>query len=193
MMHEILWLAASSIISLSIVFGEPIKKLLLNIIAYYDIVFINRSCKLGDVVEVCIDGKNFIGRIDGMTLETVKLKNVRGHVIFLRYSDLSSRLINYSYQDSYANIELHLPHHVDTSIIISLMDEIDEELKRKMPQEYANEVKKDGIIAIYLTEAIFRYRFKTKPGRQWKIEYYVYTYIHNRLRTIILNSDLPSK
>lgn len=158
-----------------VVLTLPIKDVVSNRVAYFEMVIVNKMCKVGDWISITDQsGKEFQGGVEEMFMSNLKLRGIDGAVMFARYNDIKT-LINYTYQWSYAIIVVESPYDEDFRNIFSILNEIDGELKvnESMKENYMNEVHKDGMIEVDGHSYKIRYRFKSKAGSQWAVGNFV--------------------
>ncbi|MGJ7458907.1 mechanosensitive ion channel domain-containing protein [Halomonas sp. MA07-2] len=156
-------LAGAGVIGLAIGFGAQtlVQDLITGIF-----ILIEDSMAVDDFVEI----NGHIGTVEGLTLRTVRLRDLDGIVHIITFSRIAS-IHNMSRQFGIALMKIRIPHDMKIDDAISLMQETAQALRQDpMMRHYIwSPLEMQGIQAFEEGCPILRMRFRTAPEMQWDV------------------------
>jgi len=156
-------LAGAGVIGLAIGFGAQtlVQDLITGIF-----ILIEDSLAVDDFVQI----NGHMGTVEGLTLRTVRLRDLDGVVHIITFSRIDS-IHNMSRQFGIALMKIRIPHDMKIDDAISLMQETALELRQDpMMRHYIwSPLEMQGIQAFEEGCPILRMRFRTAPEMQWDV------------------------
>jgi len=156
-------LAGAGVIGLAIGFGAQtlVQDLITGIF-----ILIEDSLAVDDFVEI----NSHTGTVEGLTLRTVRLRDLDGIVHIITFSRIES-IHNMSRQFGIALMRIRIPHDMNIDDAIHLMQETAQELRKDpMMRHYIwSPLEMQGIDSFDDGGAILRMRFRTAPEMQWDV------------------------
>ncbi|WP_425552715.1 mechanosensitive ion channel family protein [Halomonas cibimaris] len=156
-------LAGAGVIGLAIGFGAQtlVQDLITGIF-----ILIEDSLAVGDFVEI----NGHMGTVEGLTLRTVRLRDLDGIVHIITFSRFDS-IHNMSRQFGIALMKIRIPYTMRIDDAITLMQETAQELRNNpMMRHYIwAPLEMQGIHAFEDGCPILRMRFRTAPEMQWDV------------------------
>ena len=156
-------LAGAGVIGLAIGFGA--QSLVADLITGLFII-IEDSLAIDDYVDV----GGHLGTVEGLTIRTVRLRDIDGIVHTIPFSEIKS-IKNYSREFGYAIFRVAIPYNMDIDDAIKLMREVGQKM-RTDPLQRRNiwsPLEIQGVESFESGSAILRARFKTAPIKQWEV------------------------
>ncbi|WP_223529471.1 mechanosensitive ion channel family protein [Pseudomonas sp. GL-R-19] len=156
-------LAGAGVIGLAIGFGA--QSLVADLITGLFII-IEDSLAIDDYVDV----GGHLGTVEGLTIRTVRLRDIDGIVHTIPFSEIKS-IKNYSREFGYAIFRVAVPASMDIDNAIKLMREVGQKM-RTDPLQRRNiwsPLEFQGVESFESGNAILRARFKTAPIKQWEV------------------------
>ncbi|MGE8187879.1 mechanosensitive ion channel family protein [Pseudomonas sp. NPDC086278] len=156
-------LAGAGVIGLAIGFGA--QSLVADLITGLFII-IEDSLAIDDYVDV----GGHLGTVEGLTIRTVRLRDIDGIVHTIPFSEIKS-IKNYSREFGYAIFRVAVPYNMDIDEAIKLMREVGQKM-RTDPLQRRNiwsPLEIQGVESFESGNAILRARFKTAPIKQWEV------------------------
>jgi small-conductance mechanosensitive channel len=156
-------LAGAGVIGLAIGFGA--QSLVADLITGLFII-IEDSLAIDDYVDV----GGHLGTVEGLTIRTVRLRDIDGIVHTIPFSEIKS-IKNYSREFGYAIFRVAIPYNMDIDDAIKLMREVGQKM-RNDPLQRRNiwsPLEIQGVESFESGSAILRARFKTAPIKQWEV------------------------
>ncbi|VVO41525.1 hypothetical protein PS712_05910 [Pseudomonas fluorescens] len=156
-------LAGAGVIGLAIGFGA--QSLVADLITGLFII-IEDSLAIDDYVDV----GGHLGTVEGLTIRTVRLRDIDGIVHTIPFSEIKS-IKNYSREFGYAIFRVAVPASMDIDSAIKLMREVGQKM-RTDPLQRRNiwsPLEFQGVESFESGNAILRARFKTAPIKQWEV------------------------
>ncbi|BAN51069.1 mechanosensitive ion channel family protein [Metapseudomonas resinovorans] len=157
-------LAGAGVIGLAIGFGA--QSLVADLITGLFII-IEDSLSIDDYVDV----GGHLGTVEGLTIRTVRLRDLDGVVHTIPFSEIKS-IKNYSRQFGYAMFRWPVPASMPIDDAVALVHEVAKEL-RSDPSVYRSlwsPLELQGVESFDNGQAILRFRFKTAPIKQWEVQ-----------------------
>ncbi|OBY92558.1 mechanosensitive ion channel protein [Pseudomonas sp. AU11447] len=157
-------LAGAGVIGLAIGFGA--QSLVADLITGLFII-IEDSLSIDDYVDV----GGHLGTVEGLTIRTVRLRDLDGVVHTIPFSEIKS-IKNYSRQFGYAMFRWPVPASMPIDDALALVKEVSGELRtdRTINRAIWSPLEIQGIESFDAGQAILRFRFKTAPIRQWEVQ-----------------------
>ena len=155
-------LAGAGVIGLAIGFGA--QSLVADLITGLFII-IEDSLAIDDYVDV----GGHLGTVEGLTIRTVRLRDIDGIVHTIPFSEIKS-IKNYSREFGYAIFRVAIPYNMEIDDAIKLMREVGQKM-RSDPLQRRNiwsPLEIQGVESFESGSAILRARFKTAPIKQWE-------------------------
>lgn len=156
-------LAGAGVIGLAIGFGA--QSLVADLITGLFII-IEDSLAIDDYVDV----GGHLGTVEGLTIRTVRLRDIDGIVHTIPFSEIKS-IKNYSREFGYAIFRVAIPYNMDIDDAIKLMRDVGQQM-RNDPLQRRNiwsPLEIQGVESFESGSAILRARFKTAPIKQWEV------------------------
>jgi small-conductance mechanosensitive channel len=156
-------LAGAGVIGLAIGFGA--QSLVADLITGLFII-IEDSLAIDDYVDV----GGHLGTVEGLTIRTVRLRDIDGIVHTIPFSEIKS-IKNYSREFGYAIFRVAVPSNMDIDEAIKLMRDVGQKM-RTDPLQRRNiwsPLEIQGVESFESGNAILRARFKTAPIKQWEV------------------------
>ena len=156
-------LAGAGVIGLAIGFGA--QSLVADLITGLFII-IEDSLAIDDYVDV----GGHLGTVEGLTIRTVRLRDIDGIVHTIPFSEIKS-IKNYSREFGYAIFRVAITYNLDIDDAIKLMREVGQKM-RNDPLQRRNiwsPLEIQGVESFESGSAILRARFKTAPIKQWEV------------------------
>jgi len=156
-------LAGAGVIGLAIGFGA--QSLVADLITGLFII-IEDSLAIDDYVDV----GGHLGTVEGLTIRTVRLRDIDGIVHTIPFSEIKS-IKNYSREFGYAIFRVAIPYNMDIDDAIKLIREVGQKI-RNDPLQRRNiwsPLEFQGVESFESGSAILRARFKTAPIKQWEV------------------------
>jgi len=156
-------LAGAGVIGLAIGFGA--QSLVADLITGLFII-IEDSLAIDDYVDV----GGHLGTVEGLTIRTVRLRDIDGIVHTIPFSEIKS-IKNYSREFGYAIFRVAIPYNMEIDDAIKLMRDVGLKM-RNDPLQRRNiwsPLEIQGVESFESGSAILRARFKTAPIKQWEV------------------------
>ena len=156
-------LAGAGVIGLAIGFGA--QSLVADLITGLFII-IEDSLAIDDYVDV----GGHLGTVEGLTIRTVRLRDIDGIVHTIPFSEIKS-IKNYSREFGYAIFRVAIPHSMNIDQAISLIRDVGQKMRSDplMRRFIWSPLELQGVESFESGSAILRARFKTAPIRQWEV------------------------
>ena len=156
-------LAGAGVIGLAIGFGA--QSLVADLITGLFII-IEDSLAIDDYVDV----GGHLGTVEGLTIRTVRLRDIDGIVHTIPFSEIKS-IKNYSREFGYAIFRVAVPHDMNIDEAIKLLREVATELRNDvlMRRNIWSPLEIQGVESFESGNAVLRARFKTAPIKQWEV------------------------
>ena len=156
-------LAGAGVIGLAIGFGA--QSLVADLITGLFII-IEDSLAIDDYVDV----GGHLGTVEGLTIRTVRLRDIDGIVHTIPFSEIKS-IKNYSREFGYAIFRIAIPHSMNIDQAISLVRDVGQKLRNDPLQRRSiwSPLELQGVESFESGSAILRARFKTAPIKQWEV------------------------
>ncbi|MGC3873834.1 mechanosensitive ion channel family protein [Halomonas sp. GXIMD04776] len=156
-------LAGAGVIGLAIGFGAQtlVQDLITGLF-----ILIEDSLAVGDFVQL----GDFMGAVEGLTMRTVRLRDLDGVVHIIPFSEIKS-IHNMSRQFGIALMYLSIPHTMKIDDATSLMKEVADDLRKDPVLRHLiwSPLEFQGIQRFEEGAAILRIRMRTKPEYQWDV------------------------
>jgi len=156
-------LAGAGVVGLAIGFGS--QQLVQDVITGLFII-IEDSLAIDDYVDV----GGHLGTVEGLTIRTVRLRDIDGIVHTIPFSEIKS-IKNYSREFGYAIFRVAIPYNMEIDDAIKLMRDVGQKM-RNDPLQRRNiwsPLEIQGVESFESGSAILRARFKTAPIKQWEV------------------------
>lgn len=156
-------LAGAGVIGLAIGFGA--QSLVADLITGLFII-IEDSLAIDDYVDV----GGHLGTVEGLTIRTVRLRDIDGIVHTIPFSEIKS-IKNYSREFGYAIFRVAIPYNMEIDDAIKLMRDVGQKM-RNDPLQRRNiwsPLEIQGVESFESGSAILRAHFKTAPIKQWEV------------------------
>jgi small-conductance mechanosensitive channel len=156
-------LAGAGVIGLAIGFGA--QSLVADLITGLFII-VEDSLAIDDYVDL----GGHLGTVEGLTIRTVRLRDIDGIVHTIPFSEIKS-IKNYSREFGYAIFRVHIPHTVGIDDAIKLMRDVGQKMHSDplLRREIWSPLEFQGVESFESGSAVLRARFKTAPLKQWEI------------------------
>ena len=156
-------LAGAGVIGLAIGFGA--QSLVADLITGLFII-IEDSLAIDDYVDV----GGHLGTVEGLTIRTVRLRDIDGIVHTIPFSEIKS-IKNYSREFGYAIFRIAIPYNMSIDKAIGLVRDVGQKM-RSDPLQRRNiwsPLEFQGVESFESGSAVLRARFKTAPIKQWEV------------------------
>ena len=130
-------------------------------------IIIEDSLSIDDYVDV----GGHLGTVEGLTIRTVRLRDLDGVVHTIPFSEIKS-IKNYSRQFGYAMFRWPVPASMPIDDALALVKDVAGELRndRTINRAIWSPLEMQGVESFDNGQAILRFRFKTAPIRQWEVQ-----------------------
>lgn len=156
-------LAGAGVIGLAIGFGAQtlVQDLITGLF-----ILIEDSLAVGDFVKL----GEFMGAVEGLTMRTVRLRDLDGVVHIIPFSEIKS-IHNMSRQFGIALMYLSIPHTMKIDDATTLMKEVADDLRKDPVLRHLiwSPLEFQGIQRFEEGAAVLRIRMRTKPEYQWDV------------------------
>src|SRR5690554_4952389 len=156
-------LAGAGVIGLAIGFGAQtlVQDLITGIF-----ILIEDSLAVDDFVTL----NGHMGTVEGLTLRTVRLRDLDGIVHIITFSQIQS-IHNMSRQFGIALLRLRIPHAIPIDDAIALIREVADDLRQDplMRHHIWSPLELQGIDRFEEGAAVLRVRMRTAPVMQWDV------------------------
>ncbi len=156
-------LAGAGVIGLAIGFGA--QSLVADLITGLFII-IEDSLAIDDYVDV----GGHLGTVEGLTIRTVRLRDIDGIVHTIPFSEIKS-IQNYSREFGYAIFRVAIPSNMNIDDALKMIRDVGQKM-RTDPLQRRNiwsPLEIQGVESFESGNAILRARFKTAPIKQWEV------------------------
>ncbi|MDE1197290.1 MAG: mechanosensitive ion channel family protein [Pseudomonas sp.] len=156
-------LAGAGVIGLAIGFGA--QSLVADLITGLFII-IEDSLAIDDYVDV----GGHLGTVEGLTIRTVRLRDIDGIVHTIPFSEIKS-IQNYSREFGYAIFRIAIPSNMNIDDALKMIRDVGQKM-RTDPLQRRNiwsPLEIQGVESFESGNAILRARFKTAPIKQWEV------------------------
>lgn len=156
-------LAGAGVVGLAVGFGA--QSLVKDVITGAFILF-EDTISVGDVVD--INGKS--GVVEGMTVRTIRLRDVSGNVHTLPFGVIDT-VTNMTRDFSYYLLDVGVAYRESTDEVSDILREIDAEMRAdpKYAAEILEPIEILGVDRFEDSAVILRARVKTRPIEQWDV------------------------
>lgn len=178
-------LAGAGVIGLAIGFGAQtlVQDLITGIF-----ILIEDSLAVDDFVKI----NNHMGTVEGLTLRTVRLRDLDGVVHIITFSRIES-IHNMSRQFGIALMRIRIPYDMKIDDAITLMQETAQELRKDpMMRHYIwSPLEMQGVQGFEDGCPILRMRFRTAPEMQWDVSRAFNLLLKQRMESQAIDLGIP--
>lgn len=178
-------LAGAGVIGLAIGFGAQtlVQDLITGIF-----ILIEDSLAVDDFVRI----NNHMGTVEGLTLRTVRLRDLDGVVHIITFSRIES-IHNMSRQFGIALMRIRIPYDMKIDDAITLMQETAQELRKDpMMRHYIwSPLEMQGVQGFEEGCPVLRMRFRTAPEMQWDVSRAFNLLLKQRMETQSIDLGVP--
>jgi small conductance mechanosensitive channel len=154
-------LAGAGVIGLAIGFGAQtlVKDVITGVF-----ILLEDSLAIGDWVDLGGHG----GEVESMTIRTITLRDLHGHIHVVPFSDVTS-ILNMARDYGYAVIDVDVAYREDTDAVIALLQEVAEDLKNDPDwgPKIIGEFEVFGVNNLGESSVQIRVRLQTKTLAHW--------------------------
>lgn len=156
-------LAGAGVVGLAVGFGAQtlVKDVITGVF-----ILLEDTISAGDVVDVA----DHAGVVEGMTIRTLRLRDVSGTVHTVPFSEVTS-IKNLTRGFSFAFMEIGVAYREDIDAVMEVIRELGAELRADA--EFADKIIEDiqvqGLDRFDDSAIVIRARIKTKPLQQWSV------------------------
>ncbi|PVZ13864.1 MULTISPECIES: mechanosensitive ion channel family protein [unclassified Pseudomonas] len=156
-------LAGFGVVGLAIGFGA--QSLVADLITGLFII-VEDSLAIDDYVDV----GGHMGTVEGLTIRTVRLRDIDGIVHTIPFSEIKS-IKNYSREFGYAIFRIAIPYNLSIDAAMKLIREASHKIRQDplLRREIWSPLEFQGVESFDAGNAILRARFKTAPLKQFEI------------------------
>ncbi|GGX92369.1 hypothetical protein GCM10007160_19980 [Litchfieldella qijiaojingensis] len=178
-------LAGAGVIGLAIGFGA--QTLVQDLITGM-FILIEDSLAIDDFVDL----GGHLGTVEGLTLRTVRLRDIDGIVHIITFSQITS-IHNMSRQFGIALMRIRVPHDMKIDDAIALVREVADELRQDpvMRHHIWSPLEMQGIERFEEGAAVLRMRMRTAPVMQWDVARAFNLRLKQRMEAKGLDMALP--
>jgi moderate conductance mechanosensitive channel len=156
-------LAGAGVVGLAIGFGAQtlVKDVITGIF-----ILVEESISVGDVVD--LGGHS--GVVEGMTIRSVRVRDVSGSVHIIPFSSVTT-VVNMTKEFAYAVFNLGIAYEEDVDRATAVMQEVGRSLQHDPAFKSAilSPIEVFGIDSFTDLSVKLQARMKTRPGRQWTV------------------------
>ena len=156
-------LAGAGVVGLAIGFGA--QTLVKDVITGAFILFEDQF-SVGD----WIDAGGKMGGVEGITIRTVRLRDIDGYVHTVPFGEIAA-LTNMMRDFGYAVIDVGIAYQENTDKVIKVIRQVDEEARKDgdLAERLSGELEVMGVNALGDSSVTIRVRIKTLAGYQWGV------------------------
>ncbi len=158
-------LAGAGIVGVAVGFGSQalVKDFITGLF-----IIIEDTIHVGDVVTCGTHS----GVVDGMTIRTLRLRDINGALHVIPYSEVTG-FINQTRGFAYAVMEVGVAYSADLRRVFAVMAEVGASLQQdpEMGPNILTAAEVNGIVNFADSSIIVRVRIKTLPGQQWNVRF----------------------
>ena len=156
-------LAGAGVVGLAIGFGA--QTLVKDVITGLFNLFEN-TIAVGDVVNVAGNG----GLVEGMTIRTVRLRDLSGNVYTIPFSEVTT-VMNMTRDFSYYVFNIGVAYREDVDEVITVIKELGAELQEDPDYKFLilEPIEVLGVDGFADSAVVIKARFKTTPINQWTV------------------------
>lgn len=156
-------LAGAGVVGVAIGFGS--QKLVQDVITGAFILF-EDTIAVGDSVKI---GEH-TGTVEGMTIRTMRLRDLNGQVHTLPFSNVAT-VTNMSRDFGFHVFDIGVSYREDIDEVMGVMKQLGEEMAQDpdIGRNLIGEMEVFGIDKFADSAVVIRGRFKTLPGKQWMV------------------------
>ena len=178
-------LAGAGVIGLAVGFGA--QTLVQDMITGIFII-VEDSLAVDDFVQI----NGHMGTVEGLTLRTVRLRDLDGILHIITFSAIQS-IHNMSRHFGIALMRIRIPHTMKIDDAITLMQETAQELRQDpmMRHHIWSPLEMQGIDRFDEGAAVLRMRFRTAPVMQWDVARAFNLLLKQRMETQGIDLGLP--
>ncbi|WP_221930929.1 mechanosensitive ion channel domain-containing protein [Telmatospirillum sp. J64-1] len=157
-------LAGAGVIGLAVGFGA--QTLVKDIITGAFILF-EDTISVGDVIDL---GNGHSGSVEGISIRTIRLRDVHGSVHTVPFSSVGS-IKNLTREFSFYLLEVGVAYREDTDEVVQVLQEILEEMRQDETcgPKILEPLEVQGVDRFTDSAVIIRARIKTLPIQQWAV------------------------
>ena len=156
-------LAGAGVVGLAVGFGAQtlVKDIITGLF-----ILLEDSISVGDVVDVA----GHSGVVELLTIRTIRLRDVRGTVHTVPFSEVSS-VKNLTKDFSYALMEIGIAYREDVDDVIGVIQEVGAGLRANeaLAASILEDIQVQGLDRFDDSAVIIRARIKTMPLQQWSV------------------------
>jgi len=156
-------LAGAGVVGLAIGFGA--QTLVHDVITGLFMLFEN-TIAVGDVAQVGSHG----GLVEGLTIRTVRLRDLSGNVHTVPFSQVTS-VMNMTKDYSYYLFDIGVAYREDTDQVVEVVQAISAEMMQEEPYkaEILEPIEILGVDSFQSSAVVIKARIKTRPIKQWMV------------------------
>jgi len=158
------YLAAAGLASVAIGFGA--KRFFEDLITGL-IIFFDQQIRVGDVVQIA----GVTGTVEAVTLKTVKLRDLKGHVYYVRNSSIDT-VINMTKDFAYCLFDVGVSYNSDINKVFEAINEAFERLlETPLKSHLPEKIEILGLDKFDDSALVIRFRIKVSlTSMQWAIQ-----------------------
>jgi small conductance mechanosensitive channel len=156
-------IAAAGVIGVAVGFGS--RQLVEDVIGGF-FLLVEDQVRVGDVIEVA----GHAGLVEAVTLRTIRLRDLSGHVHFVRNGQITA-VVNMTKDFSNYVFDVGVAYRENVDEVISILKSVDEDLRSD--PEYRDDILEPlevfGLDRFAESAVIVKARSKTLPIKQWRV------------------------
>jgi small conductance mechanosensitive channel len=156
-------LAAAGIGGLAIGFGA--QNLVKDLVTGF-FVLLENQIRVGDVIQVAGVG----GLVEAVGIRTLRLRDLSGNVHILPHGAID-KVMNQTKDYSMYLFEIGVAYREDPDEVVRVVNRLEEAMRREAPwgEDILEPLETIGVDRFEDSAVVLRFRFKTRPGRQWAV------------------------
>ena len=178
-------LAGAGVIGLAVGFGAQtlVQDLITGIF-----ILVEDSLAVEDFVQI----NGHMGTVEGLTMRTVRLRDLDGILHIITFSAIQS-IHNMSRHFGIALMRIRIPHTMEIDDAITLVQETAQELRQDpmMRHHIWSPLEMQGIDRFDEGAAVLRMRFRTAPVMQWDVARAFNLLFKRRMETLGIDLGIP--
>lgn len=157
-------LAGAGVLGIAVGFGA--QSLVRDVITGV-FILIEETITVGDIVEL---GAH-TGVVEKMTIRTIRLRDLHGHVHTLPYGEVTT-ILNYTEEFAFAMLDVGVAYRENTDEVAEVLRAVAAELAEDeaFAADLDGEFEVMGVDALADSSVTIRVRQRTLPGKQWRIK-----------------------
>lgn len=180
-------LTAAGVLGVAVGFGA--KRFVEDVITGI-IILLEGQIRVGDVIQIA----DKVGTVEKMDLKLVVLRDMQGHVHFIR-NGMIDVVTNMTREFSYYVFDIPVAYKEKTDEVVRVLEELDEEFRKvkEFKKFILEPLEILGVDKFDDSAVIIKARYKTKPIKQWLVGREFNRLIKNKFDELDIEIPVPHR